>query len=68
MIQVIRTFQPAPCVQSVRPTLRLVHSAGALPTACRPALHWHLDPLTRRPTMHWVSPTASTACLIGAVR
>ena len=68
MIKVARKIPQAHRLHLAAPVVdsRLRTAATSAPRLL--AFHWHLDPLTRRPTMHLVLTDARAACPLEVTR
>jgi hypothetical protein len=68
MIQVNRNIRLVPRLQPIDLAVRHPPGAAAHSSARPLVFHWHLDPLTRRPTMHWVLGGSRAARCLGVAR
>ncbi len=68
MIKVIRKIPQVHHLGRATPIVGHLPGTAATSFARALAFHWHLDPMTRRPIMHWVSADARAVCRFGAAR
>ncbi len=68
MIQVNRNIRLVPRLQPTIVAVRHSSDAAARSSARPLAFHWHLDPLSHRPVMHWVLGGSQPVRCIGEER
>ena len=68
MTKAIRKIQLAPCRQQTTLVTGRFANTAARSSARLLALHWHLDPVSGRPTMHWAASGSKTARCLGIAR